>query len=280
LYPIGFWKIPNDFPFARHSSKKDDFAFMKNNPEINASLSQEIDGSVAVAHTFTNSIYADYPTNPEHKVMSTCREAIDIDMQASQKSEPSNSTSVFDVIKRRRSVGQVTQEQPTQAQIERLLEAATYGPSHHVTEPWHFFVLTGAARDKLGEIMEKSMRLRLHDAADEQAQKQIWKERMKPLRAPVIITVALRDAQHLAGELIENIEAAAAAVQNMLLAAEEMGLATIWRTGQAAYDPLIKQWLGLSPDDPIIAFVYVGYPRFTRLVRIPTLFTAKTTWLS
>ena len=50
---------------------------------------------------------------------------------------------VFDIIKQRRSVGQFTQDQPTRAQIERLLEAATYAPNHCVAEPWHFFVLTG-----------------------------------------------------------------------------------------------------------------------------------------
>src|SRR4051794_13169267 len=51
------------------------------------------------------------------------------------------SAPVFETIKQRRSVGQVTQEEPTRGQIERLLEAATYAPNHHVTEPWHFFVL-------------------------------------------------------------------------------------------------------------------------------------------
>jgi len=54
---------------------------------------------------------------------------------------------IFDSIKRRRSVGQMTQQQPTREQIERILEAATYAPNHYVTEPWKFFVLTGAVRE-------------------------------------------------------------------------------------------------------------------------------------
>ena len=80
--------------------------------------------------------------------------------------------------------------------------------------------------------------------------------------------------------MIEDIEAAAAAVQNMLLAAEELGLGTIWRTGDAAYDPLVKRWFGLTPDDHIVAFVYVGFPEGSRQMRVPTPFSAKTTWLS
>jgi nitroreductase len=186
---------------------------------------------------------------------------------------------VFEAIKQRRSVGQVTQQEPTRAQIERVLEAATYAPNHHVTEPWHFIVLTGSAREELGNIMATSLSLRIEDRFSEKARMQIARERNKPLRAPVIITATMR-VQNLKGILVENIEAAGAAVQNMLLAAEAMGLATLWRTGDPAYDPLVKRWLGLTPEDHIVGFVYVGYPRVVRAERTPTHFSQKTTWLS
>jgi nitroreductase len=186
----------------------------------------------------------------------------------------------FDIIKQRRSIGQFTREQPTQAQIERLLDAATYAPNHHVAEPWHFFVLTGMAREDLGEIMAASLRARLDEQDSEAVQLRLWKERQKPLRAPVIITVATKEEPRKNESMIEDIEATAAAVQNMLLAAEEMGLGTIWRTGDAAYDPLVKRWFGLTSADHIVAFVYVGFPACTRQMRVPTPFSAKTTWLS
>lgn len=219
-------------------------------------------------------------TNAESQTIRMDEETTDRKRQATEIHTISSATSVFEVIKQRRSVGQMTDAQPTRVQIERLLEAATYAPNHHVTEPWHFFVLIGAARDRLGKVMEKSLRQRLPESVTPHAQEQLYRERTKPKRAPVVIIVALRDASHLAGELVENIEATAAAVQNMLLAATEMGLATIWRTGEAAHDPLIKQWLGLSLDDPIVAFLYVGYPRSARPERLPSPFVEKTTWLS
>jgi len=187
---------------------------------------------------------------------------------------------IFDIIKQRRSIGQLTQDQPTRAQIERLLEAATYAPNHHVTEPWHFFVLTGAAREELGEIMATSLKARLNEQDGEAVQQRLWKERRKPLRAPVIITVVTKAALREQEPMIEDIEATAAAVQNMLLAAEELGLGTMWRTGDAAYDPLVKRWFGLAPDDHIVAFVYVGFPVQARQMRVPSHFAAKTTWLS
>lgn len=187
---------------------------------------------------------------------------------------------VFAIIKQRRSIGQFTQDQPTRTQIERLLEAATYAPNHHITEPWRFFVLTGAAREELGEIMATALRARLNEQDGEAVQQRLWKEKRKPLRAPVIITVVTKVALDEKELMIEDIEATAAAVQNMLLAAEEQGLGAIWRTGDAAYDPLVKHWFGLAPDDHIVAFVYVGFPAQARQMRVPTHFAAKTTWLS
>lgn len=187
---------------------------------------------------------------------------------------------VLDIIKQRRSVGQVTQEQPTREQIECMLEAATYAPNHHITEPWRFFVVMGGAREELGDIMAMSRSMSLPELTAKKKQSILWSERNKPLRAPVIITVAVPANQDTKGLFIENVEAASAAVQNMLLAAEAMGLATLWRTGDASYDPLVKQWFGLAPEDHIVGFVYVGYPKVIRQMRTPTSFLNKTKWFS
>jgi nitroreductase len=187
--------------------------------------------------------------------------------------------SVFSIIKQRRSIGKMTAQMPTRAQIERVLEAATHAPNHHRVEPWRFFVLAGKARQELGEIMAASLAARLNESTSEKAQALLNKERQKPLRSPVLI-VAVAEHPQLPKVLdIENIAATAAAVQNMLLTAEEMGLAAMWRTGDAAYDPRVKQWLGLSPEDHIVAFVYLGYPAIPKLERRPTPIEKKTTWL-
>lgn len=183
------------------------------------------------------------------------------------------------IIKQRRSIGQMTEEQPSREQIEQLLEAATYAPNHHISEPWHFFVLTGAAREELGKVMAASLQERMEEPASKKSQFQLLKERNKPLRAPVVITVAVKAVADQE-EFLERIEATSAAVQNMLLAAQEMGLASIWRSGSAAYDPRVKSWFGLSTEDHIVAFLYVGFAKCPRQERIPTHFANKTTWLS
>ena len=185
---------------------------------------------------------------------------------------------VFDLIKRRRSIGKMTSERPSREQIEHLLEAATHAPNHHNAQPWKFIVLAGNAREELGTVMALSLAGRLEETSSDKAQAILNKERNKPLRSPVVIVVAAESPHQPNVMEIENIEATAAAVQNMLLTAEEMELACMWRTGDAAYDPHVKQWLGLESDEHIISFLYVGYPAIPRLERIPISFKDKTTW--
>ena len=185
---------------------------------------------------------------------------------------------IFETIKNRRSIGKMTDQRPTRAQIEHILEAATHAPNHHKVEPWKFIVLAGKARAELGAIMANSLAKRLGDTANDKAQALLNKERTKLLRSPIVIVVAAEQPHQPNVLAIENIEAVAAAVQNMLLTAEEIGLAAMWRTGDAAFDPHVKQWLGLAPEDHIVAFVYLGYPAIPKLARHPTSFEEKTTW--
>jgi len=187
--------------------------------------------------------------------------------------------SVFEIIARRRSIGKMTAERPTRAQIERMLEAATHAPNHHHVQPWKFVVLAGSARAELGEVMAEALLARAGDLSAEKGRALLEKERNKLLRAPVVIVVAAEYPRQGKALEIENVEAVAAAVENMLLVAEEMHLAAMWRTGDAAYDPRVKRWLKLEPEDHIVGFIYVGYPAIPCQPRQPIPFREKTTWL-
>jgi nitroreductase len=188
-------------------------------------------------------------------------------------------TTVFETIKRRRSNGKMTEQRPTREQIERILEAGTHAPNHHKVEPWKFFVIADKARNELGDIMAQSLIERHKDNPLLRSEASVEKERSKPLRAPVMIIVAAEKPQNPKIVEIENIEAVAAAAQNMLLTAEELGLACMWRTGDAAYDPQIKRWLGLTPEDHIVSMIYLGYAATEPTERHPQPVESKTTWL-
>ena len=86
-----------------------------------------------------------------------------------------------------------------------------------------FFVIAAAARVRLGEAMADGLRKRNPLIGEES----LIRERAKPLRAPAIIAVAVdRPTEERIIE-IENICAAAAACQNLLLAATDLGLRTV-----------------------------------------------------
>jgi len=56
----------------------------------------------------------------------------------------------------------------------------------------------------------------------------------------------------------EQIAAAAAATQNIMLAAHALGYGAMWKTGEPAYDASVKTALGLNADDEIMGFLYLG----------------------
>ncbi len=184
---------------------------------------------------------------------------------------------VFEAIQGRRSIGKVTQEMPPLAAIEQILEAGVWAPCHHMTYPWRFCVIGGEERAALGEVMAQAKvdrLIRQGRAIDGEFDR----AKAKALRAPVIIVVAVVPGENPKVVEIEEIEAGAAAVQNMLLAAHGLGLAAIWRTGDPAYDPAVKRFLELPERSHIIGFVYLGYPAIEPSRALHTPSREITTW--
>jgi nitroreductase len=58
--------------------------------------------------------------------------------------------------------------------------------------------------------------------------------------------------------VIEQILSAAAAAQNVMLAAQALGFNSMWKTGGPAYDEQVKTALGLEAKDAIVGFMYLG----------------------
>lgn len=175
----------------------------------------------------------------------------------------------------RHSVGEVRPDAISQELIKKLLSAGSQAPNHYKIRPWRFFVLTGEGLKHLGDVLAKSLSLKAENISPEA----LDKERAKPLRAPLIIAVAVDKPTEPKISEVENICAAAAACQNILLAAHEMGLATIWRTGPAAVDPLVKDFLGLEESQHLIAYLYIGYPAKTSVAPQRPDHADRTVWI-
>lgn len=163
---------------------------------------------------------------------------------------------ILRAIHERRSIGKCTDQVPDRALIEQVLEAGTWAPNHHLSEPWRFVVLSGDARLGLGKAMAKAAAAKT--TTPEAAERASAKTVNKPLRAPYVIVVYADPAP--AEIEIEEVAATAAAAQNALLAAHALGLAAMWRSGDLIYTPEVRRYLQLPESAVMLGVIYVGYP--------------------
>jgi nitroreductase len=160
----------------------------------------------------------------------------------------------IDAIQTRVSAARLDSPGPSEEDLSLILRSGIRAPDHGRLTPWRFVIIEGAARETLGNAMAELRKRNFADATDESLES----ERAKARRAPMIIVVAARvDRQSKVPE-IEQILAAGACAQNVWLAAHALGYAGMWKTGDAAYDPSVKKAIGLSQEDHVVAFLYIG----------------------
>ncbi|HUB49777.1 MAG TPA: nitroreductase [Acetobacteraceae bacterium] len=143
---------------------------------------------------------------------------------------------------------------PDRAALDAIFQSAVRAPDHGRLRPWRFVVIPEEKRAAFGALMADCMRRREPDATDEMLQR----EHGKAMRAPVIVVAAARVQRGHKIPEVEQMAAAAAAAQNIMLAANALGYGAMWKTGAPAYDATVKQALGLAADDDILGFMYLG----------------------
>ena len=148
---------------------------------------------------------------------------------------------------------------PSDEELDTMLRCALRAPDHGRLRPWHFTVVSGAARARLGIVLAEALKAREPDAMQES----LDRERQKALRAPMIVVVAARIRQTERIPAVEQIVSAGTAAEHIMLAAQALGYGAMWRTGAPAYDVHVKDALGLQPGDAIIGIIYIGTPAMT-----------------
>jgi nitroreductase len=182
---------------------------------------------------------------------------------------------VMEAIRARRSIRKMRPDKaPTKEQVSMLIEAATWAPNHYLTEPWRFIVITGEERNKLGDALAAALAHKFPDTAKEK----IEMERAKPLSAPVILTVIA--STKVGPKIVEQEEliAAGAALQNVLLSAHSEGLSTMVRTGSHAYSERMRRFFALEKGETLVGMVYIGYGSETEPIGKRSDSHAKTLW--
>jgi nitroreductase len=137
--------------------------------------------------------------------------------------------------------------------IAELFGLVTWAPNHKKTWPWRFAVFTGGGRATLGETMADEMERAEFGDAVKRA-----KTRGKYLRTPAILVVGC--AQHHDEMLhAENRDAVAAGIQNLLLGATALGLASFWSTPALTQPTAVLDLCEFDPNDRLVGVIYLGW---------------------
>lgn len=137
--------------------------------------------------------------------------------------------------------------------IAELCGLVTWAPNHKKTWPWRFAVFTGDGRARLGAVMADEMER--VDFGDEAKRS---KTRTKYLRTPATLVVGC--SPHADPMLhVENRDAVAAGIQNLLLGATTLGLASFWSTPAITQPPAVLDLCGFGPDDRMVGVIYLGW---------------------
>ena len=144
---------------------------------------------------------------------------------------------------------------PSTEQLVKLFEAAGRAPDHMQLKPWRFMVIQGEARAEFGKLMVRAKEATAE--IDETKRARLYNN---AFRAPTIIIAITVFKPHEKVPEVEQVLSTGAAVQNMLLAAEMMGLGGMWRTGNMMFEPTMREGLGVADNETIAGAVYLGTP--------------------
>jgi len=172
---------------------------------------------------------------------------------------------IFDLIKKRRSVfpAQYVDKPIAKSDIEKILHAANWAPTHKKTEPWRFKVLQGESQEKLGLFLS----MKYMETEPKPKEFKVKKLIENPKRAGAIIAICMqRDPLESLPEW-EEIAATAMAVQNMWLCCTEMGIGCYWSS--PGLIKFMDEFFELAPGEKCLGFFYMGHyngeiPEMTR----------------
>lgn len=142
-------------------------------------------------------------------------------------------------------------------EIEQLLEAAKWAPTHKSTEPWRFTVIVDPTQKEL-LINRQVAALFLSKGESEMVKAKADKFRFIGEKSSAVIAIVMkRDIQERL-PVNEELWAVACAVQNIHLHSASMNIGGYWSTGAMTNDDSIREFLNLSEDDIHMGWFYLG----------------------
>ncbi|TXC75577.1 nitroreductase family protein [Luteibaculum oceani] len=173
-----------------------------------------------------------------------------------------NLSEIFEVIKDRRTIYPelYSTRKVHKEIIEKLLNAATWAPTHGKTQPWRFTVFQSEeSRKELANFLVESYK---HATPEEKrSEAKLLKMENRPMASTAVIGVCMERQESERIPEIEEIMAVACAVQNMQLMATAYGIGAFWSTPKFLLGDAGKQFFNLAEKDRCLGLIYLGYPK-------------------
>jgi nitroreductase len=168
----------------------------------------------------------------------------------------------LEVIAARRSIRKFKDVPLPESVLRQILTAATLAPSGKNRQPWRFHVVSGEKREEMVRVMRQgieNMKASGHDIGSAEGTARVMAQ------APVTVFVfnpqglhpwLARSIDQMFEDLV-NIQSIGAAIQNMLLAAQELGIGSLWICDVFYAYKELRSWLGVEGE--MIAAISLGY---------------------
>jgi len=153
---------------------------------------------------------------------------------------------VFENILNRRSIRAYEPKKVEREVIIKILTAANWAPSGNNLQPWRFAVITN------NELIKKVASLTAYHK---------WVQSAPCLIAVFLDTKVIDDT--ISNIHLKHIQAIGAAIQNILLEANDLGLGTCWIGEILKNEDKVKALIEIPSEMQLMAVITVGYPSKT-----------------
>jgi nitroreductase len=162
----------------------------------------------------------------------------------------------------RRSIRSFKDDPIPEDKLEAVLRAASLAPSGKNRQPWHFTVVKADKRPEMIRAMREGIEAAKSRGTDERGAE--WTLKIME-SAPVTVFVFNPEGfqpwlPHSIGQMFDDVvdvQSIGAAIQNMLLAAQDLGLGSLWICDVFSAYGELQSWLGEKGE--MIAAVSLGY---------------------
>lgn len=152
--------------------------------------------------------------------------------------------SALDAVQARQSWSKVTADAPTREELLPLIAAAGRVADHSSLRPWRLIELRGEDRARLGKAIAKAQ-------GDKEPSS-------KPQRASLLIAVVASYRRSDKVPRWEQEAVASGVAHTLSLLLDEAGWGVLWRTGGYTRSKAVAKAHGLTKNEELLGWLYVG----------------------